>query len=438
MKITIIFPQFPFAELVPVVPPILEYLAGLTACADPDMEVELIDANRSGMDPLQLATDLVAISVMTVTAPWAYRFAGVCRLRGIPVVLGGIHPTIMPEEAASHADAVVIGEAESIWAEVLADARAGRIKQFYHGRPFPLDALPMPVDSSLKANYRFRAFFTMRGCPYHCTFCSVPRYYGSTIRYRPIPEVTAEVAARAGRIWFNGDDNIWGGDIERNIALFGELARTSGKHWFGFGDLKTVQAPMGDRLLAAARKSGLFSVMAGWESESIDTVRHFKAEHKQGNARIDAIKRIQSHGIYVVLFIVLGGRQDSFESYQRTLELAEALNVGIHPILLMPLPGTELFEEYREHLIPGLGFEHFTGLRAVFDHPDPEMTAKRREEEYHKLRQELFGIKRILRTIARIPLTGFPATHFLTFMKEAPMHSKIRRSYEEWLARNNR
>lgn len=146
MKITIIFPRYPFSERVPVVPPILEYLAALTLRIDPYIEVELIDANQTPVDPSALETDLVAISIMTVTAPWAYRFADACRLKGIPVVLGGIHPTVLPEEAILHADAVVIGEAESVWGEVLSDAGAGRLQGFYQGRRLPLDGLPMPVD----------------------------------------------------------------------------------------------------------------------------------------------------------------------------------------------------------------------------------------------------------------------------------------------------
>jgi len=436
MKITIVFPKFPFSEWFPVVPPILEYLAALTLHADPSAEVELIDANQTSVDPFSLKTDLVAVSTITATAPWAYNLARKCRTRGLPVVIGGIHPTALPDEAALNADSVVIGEAESVWKEVLADAKAGRLKRFYQGRRLPLEGLPMPITSNLKGKYRFRAFFTMRGCSYRCTFCSVPRFYGETIRYRPIPEVTAEIEARAGKVWFNGDDNIWGGDINRTITLFEELSRGSRKHWFGFGDLRSVQGNHADKLLKTARKSGLFSVMVGWESDSTESLRRFKADRKQGEARVEAIKRIQSHGIYVVLFVVLGGRQDSIESFDRTLEIADTLNVGIHPILLMPLPGTELFDEYRQYLIPGLGWEYFNGLNALFIHPDPKMTPRTREEEYHKLRQELFRPGRILKRISKIPLCGFPATHFLTLMKEFPMRKELRLAYEEWNTRD--
>ena len=398
------------------------------------MEVELIDANKAPVDPESLKTDLVAISVVTATASWAYRFADRCREIGIPVVLGGIHPTALPEEAGLHADAVVVGEAESVWKEVLADTRAKKLKKFYHAVRLPLEGLPMPIDGRLKGSYRFRAFFTMRGCPYRCTFCSVRRFFGDTIRYRPIPEVAAEIEERAGKIWLNGDDNIWGGDTRRSIALFEELSRGSKKHWFGQGVLGAVQGQGGERMLTAARRSGLCSVWAGWESDSTDTLNAFKASGKQGEDRFSAVKRIQDAGIDVVLFVVLGGRQDSIDSFRRTLDLADSLNVVIHPVLLTPIPGTELFEEYRQHLIPGLGWEHFTAIRAVFEHPDPEMTPKRREEEYHRLCQELFRFERIVKRVCRIPLCGFPSTHFLSLMCQLPMKRALRKAYEEWVA----
>ncbi len=432
MKITIVFSKYPFSERSPVLPPILEYLAAQTLQADPSLEIELIDANKTPVNPDELNTDLVAISMMTVTAPWAYRFADECRLRGLRVVLGGIHPTILPGEAAGHADAVVVGEAESIWPELLCDAKAGKLKTIYWGRKMALDGIPVPIDSDLKRDYRFRAFFTMRGCPYSCRFCSVPGVYGKSIRYRPVQEVAAEIETRAGKVWFNGDDNIWGGDIKRNLALFGEIAQGTRKYWYGFGDLKTVQGDDGDRLLAAAGKSGLFSVMVGWESNSETGLRHFGAAGKQGSDRIEAIRRIQSHGIYVVLFIVIGGMYDDIDSFRRTLEIADTLNVGVHPILIMPLPGTDLFEEYRSCLLPGQGWEHFTGINAVFEHPDAQMTVFRREQEYHRLRRDLYSLGRIVRRISMIPLRGFPHSHFLSFMKEISMHREMKKAHQVW------
>ncbi len=435
MKITIISPEFPFSGRVPLVPPILEYLAALTRRENPGIEVTQVDANQVKLSPADLSTDLVAISVMTATAPWAYAFADECRRLGLRVVLGGIHVTALPDEAASHADAVVIGEAESVWGEFLADAENGALKKFYHGVRLSLEGLPMPLDGKLKGNYRFRAFFTMRGCPYRCTFCSVRRFFGDTIRYRPIPEVVSEIEACAGNVWFNGDDNIWGGDIDRSIRLFDELACGRKRHWYGFGDLKAIQSPRGEQMLYSARKSGLFSVWVGWESDE-SSLGVFKAEGKQGPDRLSAVKKMQDAGIDVVLFVVLGGRQDSIEGFKRALELSEKHNIGLHPVLLTPLPGTELYEAYKPFLLQGMGWESFTGVRAVFEHPDPVMTPRRREEEYHRLNRELFRFDRILKRISKIPRSGFPMTHFLSLMMQLPMKVALRKAYDEWLLEN--
>jgi radical SAM superfamily enzyme YgiQ (UPF0313 family) len=435
MKLTIVSPRFPFSGRVPLVPPILEYLAALTQRETPEVEISLVDANQQEVSPSDLTSEVVAISVMTATAPWAYAFADECRKLGKRVILGGIHPSALPEEAAHHADAVVVGEAESVWKDVLSDAMNGGLNQFYRGERLPLNDLPMPINGNLKGNYRFRAFFTMRGCPYRCTFCSVRRFFGDTIRYRPISDVVAEVEACAGNVWFNGDDNIWGGDAERSIRLFDELAHGTKRHWYGFGDLKAVQGAQGERMLSSARKSGLFSVWVGWESDE-SNLGVFKAEGKQGPDRLSAIKKMQDAGIDVVLFVVLGGRQDSIDGFKRALELSERHNIGLHPVLLTPLPGTELYEAYKPFLYQGMGWESFTGVKAVFEHPDPVMTPYRREEEYHRLNKELFRFDRILKRISKIPRSGFPMTHFLSLMMQLPMKVALGKAYAEWLAEN--
>jgi radical SAM superfamily enzyme YgiQ (UPF0313 family) len=431
MKLAILSPQFPFSGRVPLVPPILEYLAALTLREAPDTVVQLIDANQVEITPIDVSADTVAISVMTATAPWAYRFADECRRIGKKVILGGIHPSALPEEAALHADAVVVGEAESVWGRVLADAQRGNMARVYHGERLPLINLPRPIDGKLKGNYQFRAFFTMRGCPYRCTFCSVRTFFGDTIRYRPIDEVVAEVAACAGKLWFNGDDNIWGGDLQRSIDLFNALGQGSNRKWYGFGDLRSIQSEQGAEMLAAAGRSGLFSVWVGWENDE-SQLGVFKASGKQGGDRVAAVKQMQDAGIDVTLFVVLGGRQDSIDSFKRTLELSERLQVGIHPVLLTPLPGTELYDEYREYLLPGLGWESFTGVNAVFDHPSPEMTKLRREEEYHRLANELFKFERITNRISKISAKGFPTTHIYSMMMQLPMKHALSKAYQEW------
>ena len=120
MKITLLFPENPNKGGFPLAPPILEYLAALTRMHLPDCELELIDANRRKITPADIQTDLLGISLMTPSAPWGYRFADACRARGVQVVLGGIHPSVLPDEAKIHADAVGEGDSVVIVDDVLA------------------------------------------------------------------------------------------------------------------------------------------------------------------------------------------------------------------------------------------------------------------------------------------------------------------------------
>ncbi|MCL7415582.1 MAG: B12-binding domain-containing radical SAM protein [ANME-2 cluster archaeon] len=437
MKVTIISPPFPFTGRVPMVPPILEYLGALTIEAMPDVELDLLDANIHEPRAEEIDADIVCISAMTATVNWVYQFADSLRELGRKVVLGGIHPTALHLEAKEHADSVVVGEAESVWLQVLSDAAQGTLKPFYHGERLPLDNQPMPYTSFDRSPYRFRAVFTARGCPYRCSFCSVRKFFGDTMRYRPIHEVVEEVENHTGKVYFNGDDNIWGGDIERSIELFTALSKGSKKRWYGFGDLRAPQSPKGDEMLKAARASGLFSVWMGWETSSGDVLDNYHAGTKQGRNREDAIKKIKSYGIDVVLFVVLGGRHDTPEDFDNALELAKRLGVGVHPVLLTPLPGTELYDEYKPYLIKERGWEYYTGVNAVFEHPDPGMTPFAREKKYYKTSLELLSLPRILSHLTEIPWSGFPMTHLLSLMKQFPMRRAMKKAYKEWKVREN-
>jgi radical SAM superfamily enzyme YgiQ (UPF0313 family) len=411
-------------------PPILEYLGALTLAHDPSIELTLVDGDVNDFVPEIAQADLVGISAMTATAPWAYRTGDTLRELGVPVVLGGIHPTALPDEAAAHADAVVVGEAESVWPQVIEDARAGHLAPQYRGERRALDDIPLPLAGALKGPYRFRAVFTARGCPYTCTFCSVRRFYGDTIRYRPIEAVAREVETCTGSVYFNGDDNIWGGDHARSIALFNELAKGSKKHWYGFGDLGAVQGRHGDALLASARSSGLCSVWAGWETQSEDGLKAFRATGKQGRDRENAVRKMRAAGIDVVLFIVLGSRTDTLADFEAAIELADRLQVGVHPVLLTPLPGTELYEQYEPHLLPGVSWEHFNGTKAVFEHP--EMLPREREAAYYDASLRLLSLPRILKHTCSLPLRGFPGTHAMSIAKALPMRRAMRRAYSAW------
>jgi len=433
MKLAIIFPPLPFGWA-PIAPPILEYLAALTRRFDPSIEIRLISASATPEAFDTLECDLAAISILTPTAVPGYRIAEKLRLKGIKVVFGGFHASAMPEEAKSYGDAVVIGEAETAWPEVLRDFRSGGMKPFYHGEHLELNDLPTPIYGLLKGKEQFRIVNTSRGCPYNCTFCSVKPFMGADIRFRPIDHVVRDVAAIPEKMYINGDENIWWQGFEqRAIDMFTAL-KGSGKKWMGFGSLRPVLTPAGSRMLNAARESGMLTAWVGWDAISDDALTAYKADGKVGVDRERAIRTLKDHGIDVSLFYMLGGREDSLDDFKRSVELCDRLGVSMHPSLLVPYPGTELARQYEPYIYKNLGWEYYTGAYALFEHPDPAMTAEVREENFHRTFLELLSLPRVLKHMVRIPLAGFPHAHIISLMSQLPIRKGVRIAYEEWQA----
>jgi len=423
MKLLLISP--PFGEKgqrskgLPIAPPVLEYLAGLTRRESPDVEIRLIDANKEAFNPEFVEADLVGFTVLTPQAPWVYKMADKLRAMGTQVVLGGIHVTALPKEAAPHADAVVIGEAENIWADLLSDAKERKLKQTYTGGFPELEHLPTPVGDLWSTNYVYGYFQTSRGCPHRCTFCSVHNFFGGKVRHRPIEDVVAEVAASRWRLFWGIDDNIWGTSLARSIELYKEMAKNvRGKWWFGSADLCTIDNQRSGELLTSAQKAGLTAVLVGWESNNLQSLEEYKAVRKQGSARRDAIKRIRAAGIEVMLFIMVGGRQDVREDFDGIRELCHDLDVSAHPVMTTPFPGTELYDEYKPHLIPGLDWDAFDGNRAVYEHPT--MPPEEREEALVRLRSDLFTVPQILTRMSKVSMRGFPMSHITSWMIQFP------------------
>jgi radical SAM superfamily enzyme YgiQ (UPF0313 family) len=433
LKLCIIKPPLPFGWA-PIAPPILEYLAALTRRADPSIDIEVYSASATPEAIGAIQCDLAAISLLTPTAVPGYRIADDLRARGIKVVVGGIHASALPQEAKGHADAVVIGEAESVWPQVLEDFRAGRLQPFYRGDQVPLDDLPTPLYGLLRHPHRFRIVNTARGCPYSCSFCSVKPFFGSKIRMRPIEHVVRDVDALPGGMYINGDENVWWlGKVQRAIDLFTAL-RGSKKRWMGFGSLAPVLSPDGPRMLEAARESGMFTVWAGWESISETGLEAYRADGKVGVDRERAVRTLKDHGIDVSLFFMLGSRADSLDDYARAVEVADRLGVSMHPSLAVPYPGTELRREYEPYLFKELGWEHYIGAYALFEHPDPAMTPEVREERFYETSLELLSLRRILRHMFEIPVSSFPYAHILSLTNQLPVRKGMKVAFEQWKA----
>jgi radical SAM superfamily enzyme YgiQ (UPF0313 family) len=423
MKLLLISPPFgekgQMSKGLPIAPPVLEYLTGLTHQMRRDIEVELIDANKEVFYPDNVRADLVGFTVLTPQSPWVYEMADKLRARGKKVVLGGIHVTALPDEAEKHADSLVLGEAELIWEELLDDAERNSLKPLYKGEFPDLKDLPRPVTNLWKTGYVYGYFQTSRGCPFSCTFCSVHKFFGGKVRTRPINEVVSEVSASRKRLFWGIDDNIWGVNVPNTIELYKEMAKNvRGKWWFGSGDIKTVHHPRSHELLTYAQKAGLTAVLVGWESNNLSSLEEYKAVTKQGRERRDAIRKIRDYGIEVMLFIMVGGRQDVREDFEGILQLCDELKVAAHPVMTTPFPGTELYKIYKPHLIGGLDWSSYDGNHAVFEHPT--MQPKDREEAMIKLRADLFPVPHILKRMLQVSWKGFPMSHITSWMIQYP------------------
>lgn len=347
-------------------PLILALLAGLTP---PDIDVRLVDENVERLD-LNAKADLVAISCMTASAPRAYAIADAFRARHIPVVMGGIHPTVMPNEAALHADAVVIGEAEPVWEQVLADLSSGNLQQFYRSEFCSMKGLSHPRrELSAGGPYVIPNLIqTARGCPHACSFCTVSIIAGRKYRFRPVDEVVTEMRGmrQFGKRFGIVDDNI-AAHPDRVKELFEAIIPLE-IAWGGQADLNIARDP---ELLRLARRSGCKMLYVGLESVSNENLR---ATHKTPNLRDgvdmgEAIRTIQATGIAVIGSFVLGLDGDYPDVFEKTFEFVMRHKLAaVQASILTPFPGTplrdQLLREDRIHL--DKGWDQYSFSRCVF------------------------------------------------------------------------
>ncbi len=324
-------------------------LAGMTP---PEWEVTIFDENRGVPDYSSFPRpDLVGITAFTSQALRAYQVAAEFRGRGVPVVMGGIHATMCPQEALERVDAVVSGEAENVWGMVLEDARKGSLKRVYPGTEVEMDKLPL-ARHDLLSGYYCGSIQTTRGCPLRCNFCSVPAFHGRSYRFRPIAQVIQEFKSIREKYVLFVDDNLIGvhrEHFERAKNLFKALIRANiQKRW-----IAQVTANVGEdeELLRLAAKCGCMGFFVGFESGSMEGLREIDKNFNLLHARdLKArIRLIQRHGIGVAGSFMLGLDTDREGVGRRLAELAGKLGLDILNVLLLtPLPGTPLWRRMED------------------------------------------------------------------------------------------
>ncbi len=319
-------------------------LAVLGSLTPEDIEVEVLDENIQEHD-FDAPADLVGITSITATAPRAYTVAEEYRSRGVPVVMGGMHASALPEEALEHVDAVVVGEAEGIWERVLEDAAAGELSGIYQAEERPsLEHLPLPrMDLFDPARYiTTNLVQTSRGCPNACSFCAVTRFFGRTYRMRPVEDVVREVSNLKNRLILFVDDNI-AGHRGRAKDLFRALRPLRIK-WLGQSSLAIAED---DELLNLAAESGCVGLFIGFESLNPENLRGVgKGLVNRAEKFRDSVKKIHRAGIGIEGAFIFGMDADDESVFDQILEFAESARLALAQFgILTPFPGTPLFEE---------------------------------------------------------------------------------------------
>jgi len=375
-------------------PPLaLPHIAALTP---PEHRVSLVDQSVQTIE-YDAPTDLVGITMMTAAAPAGYRIADRFRARGVPVVVGGMHPSALPEEAKEHADAVVIGEAEGVWEQVLADRRDGGLKPFYRAsEPANLDQLPVPRRDLLdRGRYLTTNLVqTSRGCPFGCDFCTVSNFFGRAYRCRPVEQVVQEVTQLSGRTVIFVDDNIMARP-PRARELFSRL-RGLGKRWLSQASLTMLQD---QELISLAARSGCRGLFVGFESLSSDTLKKHGKSFNVTATYGDAIKRLHDNGIGVIGAFIFGFDEDDTSVFERTLRFVEKNRIDvIQSSILTPLPGTGVYRKLEaEGRIVDRDWSHYTGGYAVFR--PALMSVDQLQDGYDWLLKQTYSLRSIGRRL---------------------------------------
>jgi len=266
----------------------------------------------------------VGITALTITAKRAYDIADTFRAKGVKVILGGSHPSALPKESSQHADAVVIGEAEGIWANVIEDFKANKLQRIYSQRKQPsLLNLPVPRrDSFTDGAYYFKnTISTTRGCPHACSFCSVTSFFGHTYRCRPVEEILKEIETMDYKklICFV-DDNIAG-----KPRFAKELFRVLVSYKLKWIAQASVTIARDDELLELAAASGCMSLLIGFETLSQDNLAAMGKKVNVVDEYEMVIRKIHSHGIAIHGFFILGLDEDDEYVFERTVRFAQKM-----------------------------------------------------------------------------------------------------------------
>ena len=318
-------------------------LAGLTPA---DVELTFYDDRMEGIQ-FDVPTDAVVIPVETYTARRAYQIASEYRKRNVPVVMGGFHPTLVPDEVSRYAEIVVTGEAEAIWPTVVDDLRYGLFKKHYHGDRSDLSTIK--VDRRLFAGKKYLPVGlveTGRGCRFPCEFCAIQSFFNRSYRARPVDAVIQELSTlkSSKRVFFFVDDN-FAGDLNAGKELLPELAKLNIR-WI---TQMSINAAHDEQFLSLLASAGCKGVLIGFETLNPDNLKQMKKRFNtmRGGYEV-ALSNLRRHGIRVYGTFVFGYEHDTAASFDEAVDFAITQQIYIAAFNhLTPFPGTPLYERLK-------------------------------------------------------------------------------------------
>jgi Fe-S oxidoreductase len=323
-----------------------------------DIEITLIDEFFEDID-FNVDYDLVGLTAMTFQATRAYEIADIFRLKNVPVVMGGIHATVLPEEALMHVDTVFLGEAENLWKLFLEDFECGVEQRMYTGNTtYDLSDSKIPrydlfnYEAFKKSNsfIKFIPIQASRGCPHDCSFCVVSKFYGKRIRKKPVSQVVEEIkylqSIGIDSLLFFVDDNLF---VDRKYAkeLLKALIPLKVKY-LAQSDVKVAEDP---ELLELAYQSGCLLIFIGFESIKMDSfeINENNWKMRQIQNYKTAIEKIQSRGMVVYGAFVVGFQKDDLSTFDTIRDFVLENNIQAQFTLLTPLPGSRVYKEMEEN-----------------------------------------------------------------------------------------
>lgn len=370
----------------------LPYLAAITPTTH---DVRLVNENYEDIN-FEENVDLVGITSYTMTAPRVYTIADEFRKRGKKVVLGGYHPTAMPEEAKQHADSIMLGEAELTWSQMIQDAERGTLKPFYGPNPdFNMDDIPPIRRDLITHNPLLGAVQSTRGCPNQCEFCAIASFCQHGVKQRLIHNVVEEIKQMPNSYFIIHDPSLTVNPAYTR-ELFQELIRQHvRKGWVANGNAN-VLGKIDDEFLTLARKSGCIEWFVGFESVSQAALNGIKKTVNKVEDFKRMIKRVHDHGMTVQGGIIFGFDEDTPDIFNTTLEKVhewelDALEVNI----LTPYPGTPLFDRLnREGRLLSRDWSRYNQVEVVFQ--PKQMTEKELFEGARKVAQEFYTMPKVI------------------------------------------